>query len=247
MAADATTTPVPPVSRRISHNQRARSADVNPLLLTSPQPIISDDDNYIVARQTGGQLHLMVPGFKLPFKEKFFNRIDKYYEVDKRSYPFELKFTDMPSAQATFKFAVTVEFTLKVKDPCVIVKEILTSMLDCILLDLKRCIDDVTSRFLVQKSGEVRMSLQMALTSFNCPPFLQMVCGMVTVEPDAAARKMLSEIDAKELAVDVIGTRTEVKTAEGIGDKIAGNVVENLEEHQLQGHIPALVNKVLNR
>jgi hypothetical protein len=236
----------PAPTRTITHNQRLKSADVNPLLQSSSQPITSAEDNFVVGRQAGAQLHNIVPGFKLPFKERFFNAIEKYYEVDKRSYPFVVAFQNMPSAQATFKFNVTVEFNLKVIDPCVIVRDNATSMLDCILLDLKRCVHDVTSRFLVQNTDETRMALQTALNSFRCPAYLQMVCGVVDIMPDEAATKMLRELEEKNLKVAIIGTRTEVVSAQNLGDKIASSVADNLEEHQLQKQIPGLVQKVLN-
>jgi hypothetical protein len=191
-------------------------------------------------------LHHIVPGFKLSFKGSWLNGIDKYYEVDKRAYPFVVTFNEMASAQATFKFNVAIEFTLKVVAPCVVVKENYTSLLDCILLDLKRSVYDITSRFLVQKTDEARMSLQTALVSFNCPAFLKMNCGIVDIMPDAAAAKMLRELEQKNLEVALIGKKTDIDSANALSTKVTEAYTNNEEEHEIQKHFPSLIGKVLN-
>jgi hypothetical protein len=245
MTTDTRSPSAQPAARTIAHKQRDSSDDVNPLLQSSPYPIVSDDDNYVVGRQRGGQLHSIVPGFKLSLKDKLLNPIEKYYEVDRRSYPFVIRFDETPSAQATFKFIVTLEFNLKVLDPCAIVSENHTSMLHCIRLDLKRCVHDVTSRFLVQNTDDARLALHAALNSFGPPAFLQMVLGVVDVMPDQRAAQMLSELHAKDLKVALIGTQTELNTATGIGDKIAASAAQAVEEHQLAKQVPGLVDKLL--
>lgn len=234
------------MSRTITHNKRDKSSDVNALLQSSSQLIVSADDNYIVGRQKGGQLHNIGPGFKLSFKDGWFNGIEKYYEVDKRSYPFVVTFKEMASAQATFKFNVALEFTLKVVDPCVVVKENYTSMLDCILQDLKCAVYDITSRFLVQRTDEARMALQTALVSFNCPAFLKMNCGIVDIMPDDAAAKMLRELEQKNLEVALIGKKTEIDSANAISTKVTEAVTNNVEEHEIQRQLPNLIGRVLN-
>ena len=245
MSTDTKASTAPSVSRTISHVQRAKSDDVNPLLQSSSEAITSADDNYIVGRQSNGALHHIVPGFKLPLKERLLKPLGKYYEVDKRSYQFAVTLPNMPSAQATFKFNVTLEFKLKVVDPCAIVREPHTSLLECIMLDLKRCVHDVTSRFHVKEADATRTALQTALHSFSYPAFLQMVCGVVDVMPDQEAARMMRTLEAKSLEVDVIGTQTEVDSAREVGKKITSAVVDNLEDHQLQAPINALVSQVL--
>lgn len=245
MANDGKATNSQPISRTITHTQRAKSSDVNPLLQSSSQAIVSADDNYVVGRQKMGGLHNIVPGFKLSFKDSFFNSLDKYYEVDKRSYPFVVTFNEMASAQATFKFAVSIEFTLKVVDPCVVVKENHTSLLDCILMDLKNAVYDITSLFLVKNTDEARMKLRTTLNSFNCPAFLKMNFGIVDIMPDAAATKMLRELEQKNLEVALIGKKTEIDSANAISTKVTEVVINNVEEHQIQKRIPNLIGKVL--
>jgi hypothetical protein len=245
MANDSNSATTPSTSRTITHNKRDKASDVNPLLQSSSEIIVSADDNFIVGRQKGGQLHNIVPGFKLSFKDNWFNGIEKYYEVDKRSYPFVVPFDGMASAQATFKFNVSLEFTLQVVDPCAVVKENYTSLLDCILLDLKRSVYDITSRFLVQKTDEARMSLQTALMSFNCPPFLKMNCGVVDIMADAAATKMLRELEQKNLEMALIGKKTEIDSAMALSSKVTEVYTNNVEEHEIQKHLPGLMGKVL--
>lgn len=247
MSTDTNASTAPSVSRTITHIQRAKSADVNPLLQSSPEVLKSPDDNFIVARQSNGALHHIVPEFKLPLKERLFKPLVKYYEVDKRSYPFEVELPDVPSAQATFKFNVKLEFSLKVVDPCAIVRDNHTSLLDCIMLDLKRCVHDVTSRFLVQNTEDTRLALKTALLSFGCPAYLQMVCGVVKVMPDEEATRMVRTLEAKNLEVAIIGTQTEVESAREVGRKITGSVADNLEDHQLQAPINALLNQVTGK
>jgi len=246
MANDSNSAASPSTSRTITHNQRNKSSDVNPLLQSSSQAIVSADDNYVVGRQKGGQLHNIVPGFKLSFKDGLFNSIDKYYEVDKRTYPFVVSFDEMPSAQATFKFNVKTELTLKVMDPCIVVKENYTSMLDCILMELKSTVYSITSRFLVQKTDEARMSLQTALISFNCPEFLKMTCGIVDIMPDLAAAKMLRELEEKNLAVALIVNQTEIDTVTALGSKATEAYTNSVEEHEIKKHFPNLIGQVLN-
>lgn len=251
MVNDGKSTSPQPISRTISHNQRAKSSDVNPLLQSSSQVIVSADDNYVVGRQKMGQLHNIVPGFKLSFKEGFFNSFGKYYEVDKRTYPFDVTFNEMASAQATFKFNVKIEFTLKVVDPCIVVKENLTSLLDCIQMDLKNMVCDITSLYPVRKTYEARMSLVNALISFNCPSFLEMNCGIVDIKPDADAFKMLRELEQQNLEVELITKKEQIDSKQVFSKKRIQNI-ENLEEHEIpkliaeEYEIPKLIEKPLN-
>jgi hypothetical protein len=235
-----------PVARVITHKVRDNTSDVNSLLQSSSEMILSADDNFIVGRQKAGQLHNLTPGFKLPFKEKYFNAIEKYYEVDKRRYPFIVTFDDMPSLQATFKFRVKLEFTLQVTDPCMIVKENLTSLLDCVRMDLKNTIYSVSSGFLVQRTGEARMALHTALTSFQSPSFLKITMGVVDIMPDEAATKMLRELEQKNLDVALISKKTTIDSANALSTKITDTVANDIEEHMIQKQIPNLLGSVLN-
>jgi len=245
MANDSNSANIQSASRTITHNMRDKASDVNPLLQSSSEAIVSADDNFVVGRQKTGQLHNIVPGFKLSFKDSWFNGIDKYYEVDKRTYPFVVRFEGMASAQATFKFNVSLEFTLQVVDPCVVVQEKYTSMLDCILLDLKRSVYDITSRFLVQKTDEARMALQTALLSFNCPSFLKLSWGIVDIMPDAQAAKMLRDLEQKNLEIALIGKKTEIDSAIALSSKVTEVYTANVEDHEIQKHLPSLIGKVL--
>lgn len=247
MPVEATKTTPQSVARTITHNQRAKSSDVNPLLQSSPQPITSADDNFIVGRQADGKLSNVVPGFKLSFKEKFLNPLGKYYEVDKRSYPFALSLGNMPSAQATFKFNVILEFNLKVVEPCAVVQDNCTSLLDCIMLDLRRCVHGVTGKFLVQDVGQASTELQAALLSFNGPPFLQIVFGVIGVAPDEDAARMLHELERKQMELELIGSRGEVGAAQRVVDKIVDKAADGIEEHQIQKLLPESVKGMINK
>lgn len=247
MPVEATKTAQQSVARTITHNQRAKSSDVNPLLQSSPQPITSADDNFIVGRQANGKLSNVVPGFRLPFKEKFLNPLEKYYEVDKRSYPFALILGNMPSAQATFKFNVSLEFNLKVVEPCAVVQDNCTSLLECIMLDLRRCVHSVTGKFLVQDVGQAITELQAALLSFNVPPFLQIVFGVIGVEPDEDAARMLHELERKQIELQLIGSRGERGAAQRVIDKIVDKAADGIEEHQIQKLLPESVKGMINK
>lgn len=224
-------------SRTITHKHRSKSDDVNPLLRSATHEIVSADDNFIVGRQKKGQLHNIVPGFSLSFRDKMFNGLEKYYEVDKRNYPFSITFREAPSAQATFKFDVTVEFSLKVIDPCVIVRENHTSLLDCILQDMKSTVHSVTSRFMVQKAAEASLLLQTAIASFDCPPYLKMTAGVVDISADAAASKMLRELEQKDLEMALISKKGEIETGIVLTDRLV-QLAQNIEDHELQKQLP---------
>lgn len=247
MPAEATTTPPQPVARTITHNARAKSSDVNPLLQSSPQPLTSPDDNFIVGRQADGRLSNIVPGFRLPIKERFLNPFQKYYEVDKRSYPFALVLNNMPSAQATFKFNVSLEFSLKVVEPCAIVQNNCTSLLDCIMLDLRRCVHDITGKFLVQDVKAARSELQSALLSFGVPAYLKIVFGAIEVAPDEDAAKMLHELERKHMELQVIEGRAQVGVAQRVGEKIVDKAAEGIEDHQIHKLLPESVRGLIDK
>lgn len=247
MPVEATTTAPQSVARTITHNQRAKSSDVNPLLQSSPQPITSADDNFIVGRQADGKLSHIVPGFKLSLKEKFLNSLEKYYEVDKRSYPFVLILGNMPSAQSTFKFTVSLEFNLKVVEPCAVVRENCTSLLDCIMLDLRRCVHGVTGKFHVRDVGQAETELQTALNSFNVPSFLQIVFGVIGVEPDEHAKHLLHELERQKMELELVGSRGEIAAAQGVIDKIVVKAADGIEDHQIQKLLPESVKGMINK
>lgn len=244
MYIEATKTAQQPVARIISHNQRAKSSDVNPLLQSSEQPITSAADNFIVGRQADGKLSNVIPGFKLPFKEKWFKPFKKYYEVDKSSYLFTLELLNTPSAQPTIKFNVILEFNLKVIEPCAVVQDNCTSLLDCIMLDLKRCVHDVTSKFSVQAVGQASTELQTALLSFNSPPFLRIVFGVIEVAPDRDAASKMREMEGKQMELDVIDSRGAVGVKQQYVNKIVGKAADGLEEHQIQKLVPESVKMI---
>lgn len=247
MPVEATNAAPQSVARTITHNQRAKSSDVNPLLQSSPQPITSADDNFVVGRQADGKLRNIVPGFKLSFKEKFLNPVEKYYEVDRRAYSFAINLGNTPSAQATFKFNVTLEFNLKVVEPCAVVQDNCTSLLECIMLDLKRCVHSVTGKFLVQDVGKATTELQTELLSFNGPPFLQIVFGVIGVAPGEDAARMLHELERKQIELELIGSRGEVGAAQRVVDKIVDKAADGIEEHQIHKLLPESVKEMINR
>ena len=219
--------------RMIVHDMRSDSDDVNPLIKESRLPLSNENGNFIVGKQKNGQLHNIVPGFSLPLKDRLLNNFDAYYEVRRKSYPFVMKFNDLPSAQVTLNFNVQIEFQLAVIDPVPIVADRTTSFLDCIRHNLKRNIDRVASRYEVRQIKEAQAELQKILDAFQCPPYLKWTCGLVKITPDDRTLKKLRELDEKQLDIAVIAANTERKVATELSGKITQSTVDNIEDHQL--------------
>lgn len=240
MSIDKPATPDP--VREITHALRKDSEDVNPLIRQSTATLPNQDGNHIVLQQKKGQLHRQVPGFQLPIGDRMFNGIATYYEVSKKAYPFELQFRNLTSEQATMNFNVTVEFSLAVLDPVKIVEDRITSLLDCVRLDLKREVVRIASKHNVRNARKAQTELQAELDSFQCEPYLKWICHLVSISPDEQALRKLREIEEKELDMDVEATRANKelakKASSAITDKYVQTQVDNLEEHQIAKMAP---------
>lgn len=231
----------------ISHRQRQLNEDVNPLLKSSQLIINSVDDNFVVGRQKSGQLSKMGPNrivglsFKdrtvQAMKERFLDNFVKYYEVDKKGYPFSIRLNSSTS-QPTLKFTVRLDFTLQVIDPCPIVEGNVTSLLECVLQDLKKLVDMTTSRFLVQYSNDAKLTLQANLDNFTPPPYLRLIAGAVDVGPDAEALVVLRQVEEEEIRLQGVGVDTAVNTAKAIGTVLQEKVPSQIEDHHAAKMVP---------
>lgn len=235
MSDEKATAPVP--VREITHAHRSDIEDVNPLIRQSTERLPNHDGNYIVAQQKKGQLRHLVPGVQLSVKDRMLNSIVTYYEVSRKKYPFKVQFTNLSSEQATMNFNVVVEFSLEIIDPVKVVEHRITSLLDCLRLDLKREVVRVASKHKVRNSKEAQAELQGELDNFKCEPYLKWTCHLVTVHPDEMALRKLREIEEKQLDMAVAETKADknlaAMTAAAVTDKIVQARVDNIEEHQI--------------
>lgn len=223
--------------KEIIHSTRNDTDDVNPLIRQSGVPLANDDGNYIVVQQKKGQLHLG-PEVNVPIAEKMLlNKIVAYYEVSKRRYPFKVSYNNIASEQATMNFDVAVEFTVQVTDPRQVVEQRITSLLDCIRMDLKREVVRVVAKYNIRNSRAAQNELQETLEAFTCAPWMAWTCHLVTVSPDSQAMRKLREIEEKDLNMGLLATQTDLdlaaKTGAALTDKIVRTRVDNLEEHQI--------------
>ena len=223
--------------RQITHTARSDSDDVNPLLRQSAVPLPNHDGNYIVIQQKKGQLHNSGAGFHLPVKDRMLNGIVAYFEVSKKMYPFKLQFDKIPSEQSTMQFNVGVEFSLVVIDPKKVVENRVTSLLDCLRLDLKRQVVRIASTHKVDNSRAAQAELQKELDVFACEPWLSWTCHLVTVSPDEQALRKLREIEERKLDIELIATKADkalaVRARSAMDDKTLQTHLENVEEHHI--------------
>ena len=232
----------PPIPvREIHHTNRLDTDDVNPLIRQSTEPLQNLDGNYIVLQQKKGQLHRQGPGFQLPMGERMFNGIANYYEVSKKSYPFRIRYHNLPSEQTTMNFNVEVEFSLAVVDPVKIVENSITSLLDCVR-HLKREVVRIASKHNVRNTREAQLELQGQLDDFQCEPFLRWTCHLVTIAPDEQALRKLREIEEKGLDMALLAVQADKdlakKTGQSVTDKIVQVRVDSIEEHQIAKMAP---------
>jgi hypothetical protein len=256
-----------PVSRTITHKDRKKSSDVNPLQQSSSQPIVSLDDNFVVGRQKSGQLHNIDRNFKLTLRDKLLNGIEKYYEVDKRSYPFEIKFYGLASKKATQTFDVTLEFSLQVSNPCMIVEGNHTSLLNCVELDLKHFVSHIARCYDVENTEGARYALQQKFekrvvesdglqqkfenteleinepellkqfSPFTCPDFLEMKFRIASIMPDEASLKKLRELQDQSMDRHLIDKNTEIETRVAAGKKFTAVAVDSIEDIDIKRQI----------
>jgi hypothetical protein len=230
----STAVPTPGVSPEnvIVHKQRQIRDDVNPLIKSSAQSINNLYDNFMVVKLKDGQVMLASDVSKNGFFKNMFNGVVKFYEVDKRRYPFALEISS-PTHQASFKYTVTMEFEINVIDPCTIVSQSITSLLESVTTDLKRMASEVTMQYSIEETKRAAELLRDRLDAFRAPPYVFFWPGVVDVAPDSAALKMLRQIEEERLRLRGEQVRANVGVAESVATSITQKAGELIEDHQV--------------
>lgn len=219
--------------KQIVHKNRKLEDDVNPLLRSSDAPLTDVDGNFIVAQMRNGSLRNLLKA-PLSMGERLTRAAVKYFEVDRRRYPFLVRFP-APTNQSSFRFEVSFEFELTVTDPCPIVESRTTSLLECVLTDLKRLATATTEGFDIENSKAASIALSRAFDAMQPPSFLSIRSGVVHIAPDTEASIMLRKIEEERLRIREQETRMRVEAAAAMATTVVQKAGESVEDHNVQG------------
>ncbi len=219
--------------KQIVHRNRKPEDDVNPLLRSSEAPLNDVDGNFVVAQMRNGSLRNLLDK-PLSMGERLTRAASKYFEVDRRRYPMLVRFP-APTNQSSFRFDVSFEFELAVIDPCPIVESRTTSLMECVLTDLKRLATAITEGFDIENSKAASIALSRAFDAMQPPSFLSFRPGVVHVAPDAEASIMLRKIEEERLRIREQEARMRVEAAAAVASTVAQKAAESVEDHNVQG------------
>lgn len=224
-----------------SHNQRKNSDDVNPLLIKSNEKIDSKNDNFIVGKRQSGKLVNLSEKSSASLieraKQKLTDDYVNYYEVDKKQYSISKSYS-FQTSQSTLYFDVCFNFYLKVKDPCPIVENNITSLLSCIDLQLRRFGAETSSKYSVAHTNDAKSALQQNFDVFLMPDYLQFTPGLVEVSPDKNAIEYLRNIEGRDIKIQSVGADSAVNTAIAVGSVIEQKVPLQIEDHHINKLLP---------
>lgn len=221
---------------KINHNARKFNDDVNPLIHHSEKIFTSSADNYIVARKKDGTCVLYPEKFHGSIlsliKDKIFNPIIKFYEVDKKKYHFLLTMS-LPTSQSTLRFTASFHFELCIKDPRKIVQDHSTSMLSYVFATLLKKSSEESSNFKVDQTKDAKERLQLIFDKLELPQFLEFSPVVVELTPDAAAMEHLKIIEQESIKLQRERSELTLNTAKAMGNEIAQRAPELLEDHHI--------------